>query len=135
MASDFDVSPDRDLVMEVKRDQAFRDSRCRKYPARVTLGPVSVEYPSGRFLGVSPVRPVTEFGPHQVIEPTESGFAYPAAVVGRPSPNFRIELLDQGRLRPGLGFPYDPTELREMIRHIGFGWLNQGFVPERNPSR
>jgi hypothetical protein len=94
----------------------------------------AVEYPSGRFLGVSPVRPVTELGPHQVIEPTESGFAYHATVVIGPSPNLRVELVDQGGLGRGPGFPHDPPELREMIRHVCLGWLNQGFVPERHPS-
>ncbi len=135
IASDLDVSLDRDFVVEGERDQTFRDTRCRKDPARVSLGLVAVEYPSGRLLGVSPVRPVTELGPHQIIEPTESGFTYPAAVVIGPSPNFGIELLDQGDLRPCLRFPYDPTELREMIRHVGFGRFDQGFVPERSPSR
>ena len=104
--------------MEGERDQTVMSSRCRKDPAPVLVGPVALEYPSGRFLGVSPVRPVTELGPHQVIEPTESGFAYHAAVVIRPSPNFGIELSDQGGLGPSLSLLYDPTELREMIRHI-----------------
>ena len=118
MASDFEMSLDPDLIMEGERDQSLMGSRCRKNPTRVSLGPVALKYPSGRLLGVSPVRPVTELRPQQVIEPTESGFAYHTAVVIGPSSNFGIELLDQGGLGPGLRFPDDPTELREMIRHV-----------------
>ena len=79
---------------------------------------------------MSPACPVTELHPGKLIQATERGLTHPGAIVIGPTPDFRVELMDQGRLRPVLSSPDDATQLCKMLLSVSLGRCDQGFVPQ-----
>ena len=130
MARDLRMAQTGDVTMGGQRRLTLTGGWRGKHPARFPSGPVPVRHPSGRCLGVSPARPGAELHPGEVIHATAGGLTHPGARVMSPTPNWGVELVDHGRLRPVLPQPHDPTPLREMRLDVGLGRCDQGFVPE-----
>ena len=92
--------------------------------------PVAPGDPSDRFARMSPACPGSELDPGEMIEPIVDGLTHPGAVVSGPPPDCGVELAHQQALRQGSTAFDDSPKLRQMVRHIGLGGFDQGFVPE-----
>src|SRR5919197_2942906 len=89
--------------------------------------PVPPDGPGGGFPRVSPACPVAEFDPGEGIQPLVDGVAHSDAVVVGPAPNNGVALADQLPLRQGLPALDNPSKRGEMVLHLGFGGVDQGF--------
>src|SRR5256886_2062500 len=104
--------------------------RCGKHPSGFPVGPVSVVYPSRRFLRVSPACPGAKFHPGETIQATKGCLTHPGAIVIGPTSDFGVELVDQGRSGPILPRSNKAAKLREMVLDVVLGRLDQGFEPQ-----
>ena len=98
-----------------------------KHASGFPVGPVSVVYPSRRFLRVSPACPGAKFHPGETIQATKGCLTHPGAIVIGPTSDFGVELVDQGRLGPILPRSNKAAKLREMVLDVVLGRLDQGF--------
>jgi hypothetical protein len=92
--------------------------------------PGPVRPPPGRCVGVSPACPGAQLHPGEPIQATQGRLTDPGAVVMSPTSSCGVELMDPGRLGPGLTRPHDATPLRKRFLHLGLGRGHQGGVPE-----
>ena len=101
-----------------------------KHLAGCPSGPVPVNSPPCRFVGVSPACPGAQRHPGESIQAPQGRLTSPGALVIGPTAYFGVALVDQGRWGPVWPRPHDATPLRKLFLHIGLGRCHQGFVPE-----
>src|SRR6516165_1348745 len=130
IALDFDMSHNRYLAVSPKARRVRVRRRGGKGQACAQSMPVAPGDPSDRCARMSPACPGSELDPGEMIEPIVDGLTHTGAVVSGPTPDFGVELANHQALRPGSTAFDDSPKLRQMVRHIGLGGFDQGFVPE-----
>jgi hypothetical protein len=130
IALDVDMSHKRDLAVSPTARRVRGRRRGGQGQACAQSIPVAPGDPSERFARRSPAGPGSELDPGELIEPSVDGLPPTGAGVGSPAPDCGVELANQPALRPGSSAFADAPTLRQMVRHIGLGGLDQGCVPE-----
>ena len=130
VSSDLEVPRDRHPTMGQEVHGIRISGRGGKGPPVLQLTPVPFPQPAGGFCWVSPVCPAAELFPGEKVKPFKDRLTHTGAVVVRPAPNFRVELLDQGALSEGCSVSYNPPKLRQMRLDVGLGRFDQGLIAE-----